>query len=553
MLNILNALEEIEKQHAAFLQLPKKIENAAFYAALFTISREIFSALKNTLIYQTLNFMDFKNCNEAEMEANRVIEANKIRELLERQIVNNIHLNDDNLEFRELISYLKNADSQLNKEIEPKKSLKEIMEKYAEGITVDEIILIFCGLRSVSAKNSTALKNRINKIMQGCNVTDELASKKFAHLIAYKTQLNETDSGSITKPEYEHLFNFILLTIKHIEYFFQNIQVKDLRYFVTFDTFYCDISLLKDQNIINELKRLFEINSKILKKVTEYKSSGISQIEVKPRLLNMGFTSEDIKFYDRIQNSNLFNYAKKIDIVNKEKFAERLKAALNASFDGDQTKLAKALSWKKTTLNSYFGPIEKIPNSFKSILADYLGVTNDYLAGLTDHPNAFMNHESNESLTKFYRHTPTYFNYNYQISSVYEELRNSLLSLPDPFKNIADLFSLERNGLNNLNGINILEQRLKKYPNPQFVWDRINEYGNNLNEDKITKCITIIEKFKSEHKEDYQQAQKGLNDLEEAFVNIYKNKIEQPYNNLSAALVDLLKEVDEIICESKEK
>ena len=143
MQNSLNALEEIEKQHAAFLQLPKKIENAAFYAALFTISREFFSTLKNTLIYQTLNFMHSKNCNVAEIQSNRAIEANKMKKSLEKQIVNNIHLNDDNLEFKELISYLKNADPQLNKEIEPKKSLKEIMKKYADGITDDEIILIF--------------------------------------------------------------------------------------------------------------------------------------------------------------------------------------------------------------------------------------------------------------------------------------------------------------------------------------------------------------------------------------------------------------------------
>lgn len=518
MLDITKAIDKIEEEYKdQFLNGSKDLYDKNFYAALFGIAKELFGRRQNTINY------NFDRAKDTSYESsNKEIDVvSKTDETYISKILKNINYNDD----------------ELIKELE---SIDELLEHYQSNLQATDLILLQVAMEYLSFISNTSIFNRI------ANIMSDYSSSSFQNNVLFNSMLNHKQRAkTLGKPQYIQNLNFIYLLISHLKFFFNNIPKKNLKDFITLDTFFCDESLITNPEIIQELKNLYNLYCKIYNFPNKLKCDGIpldpSQIKIR---LNDKFTFEELLFYKNINNSDSDNADNhKVDIKDPEQFLTRIKEALSKSYGGNQKLLAKALSMKVTSLNVYFSQ-QKLPKKFPVKIAYALSVTPDYLAGITENPNVFKTDQQTDQQTEllkiFYNFKPSKFDYEYQNSDEYCKLKDSIKSMPEPFQKVTNLLELGKT----------LEHIIILYTKDN-LWRYINGYGCNLNEEKLEKCKKRIDQFKESHKEQYDVMQSSYNELLESFQKIYFDNIERAHATLTKDFLNLENELNEIIYSKK--
>lgn len=519
MLDITKAIDKIEEEYKdQFLNGSKDLYDKNFYAALFGIARELFGKRQNSII------INFERANSTSNASSNKGTAglSKTDEHFISKILKNVYCNDD----------------ELDKEL---KTVDELLEHYQSNLQATDLALLQVAMEYLSSIYNTSLFNRIVNIMSEYSSLSFQKNALFNSMLHYR-QRTET----LGKPHYIQSLNFIYLLINHLKFFFNNIPIKSLKNFITFDTFYCDESLITKPEIIEELKKLYNIYCKvlnfenILRRDAPYNLQP-SQLKIR---LKDEFTFEELLSYYNINNfdsDNADNH--KVDIKDPEQFLTRIKEALSKSYGGNQKLLAKALSIKVTSLNVYFSQ-QKLPKKFPVKIAHALSVTPDYLAGITENPNVFKTDQQTEQQTEllkiFYNFKPSKFDYEYQNSDEYCKLKDSIKSMPEPFQKVTNLLELGKT----------LEHIIILYTKDN-LWRYINGYGCNLNEEKLEKCKKRIDQFKESHKEQYEVMQSSYNELLESFQKIYFDNIERAHATLTKDFLNLENELNEIIYSKK--
>ena len=556
MLDITKAMDAIEQNYKKqFLKDQKKLYDKNFYASLFGIARELFVKRQNSII------INFERANSTSNASSNKGTAglSKTDEHFISKILKNVYSNDD-----ELYKKLETVD--------------ELLEYYQSNLQATDLVLLQVAMEYLSSIYNTSIFNRIVNIMSEYSSLSFQENALFNSMLHY-TQRNET----LGKPQYIQSLNFIYLLINHLKFFFNNIPIKSLKNFITFDTFYCDESLITKPEIIEELKKLYNIYCKvlnfenILRRDAPYNLQP-SQLKIR---LKDEFTFEELLSYYNINNFDSDNTNnRKVDIKDPEKFSTRIKEALSKSYDGNQKLLATVLSMPTTSINYYFSPSQKLPKSFPVKIAHALSVTPDYLAGITENPNVFKTEQQTDQQTEqqtdqqtdqqteqqtdqqteqqtdqqteqqtdqqtellkiFYNFKPSKFDYEYQNSDEYCKLKDSIKSMPEPFQKVTNLLELGKT----------LEHIIILYTKDN-LWRYINGYGCNLNEEKLEKCKKRIDQFKESHKEQYEVMQSSYNELLESFQKIYFDNIERAHATLTKDFLNLENELNEIIYSKK--
>lgn len=513
MLDITKAMDAIEQNYKKqFLKDQKKLYDKNFYASLFGIARELFVKRQNSII------INFERANSTSNASSNKGTAglSKTDEHFISKILKNVYSNDD-----ELYKKLETVD--------------ELLEYYQSNLQATDLVLLQVAMEYLSSIYNTSIFNRIVNIMSEYSSLSFQENALFNSMLHY-TQRNET----LGKPQYIQSLNFVYLLITHLKVFFNNVPLKNLKNFINVDTFYCDESLIIKPEIIEELKKLYNIYYKVL----NFKNTlRCNDIDIKPSQLKIRvkdkFTFEEVLCYHNIDNSDNDNADNhKVDIKDPEQFLTRIKEALSKSYGGNQKLLAKALSMKVTSLNVYFSQ-QKLPKKFPVKIAYALSVTPDYLAGITENPNEFIDPEG-KILKLFYNFKPSKFDYEYQNSDEYCKLKDSIKSMPEPFQKVTNLLELGKT----LEHIIILCTK-------DNLWRYINGYGCNLNEEKLEKCKKHIDQFIESHKEQYDVMQSSYNELLESFQKIYFDNIERAHATLTKDFLNLENELNEIIYSKK--
>lgn len=489
MNNITKSLDNLNNTNFTNIKPAKDLQ---FYLTLLSIARELFSARKNFAAYRLID------------ESSQPNDADIIHKLLD--------------------NFYNNGESVVS--IKRLNSIEELISKCNTSITASDLVLIKYGFDEIIKSSSEVLLNRIEKLLKNHTNLHTLTAEIRSSILHYN-QAHENTAHE----KYNTIINFIYLIILHLKFFFTNSNCKYINNNITEDFFYCDYAIINNKEKSDLIFNLYKDYQNIYEYETKLSHLHLTPDELFSRITNQ-FGFEKARRYFKITGGLPEG---KTEIVNKEVFAQRLLQALNTS-GKTQVSVAHELNIPKTTLNSYFSPTEKIPNSFPNALAYALNITPDYLAGKTDQPNQFLDC-STKPLSIIYTRTPETFSYGYQKSAEYHELKEAIKNIPNPFEVTNELLNLSEHCLR------MIALYKKSELTPEFLWRGINDAGKELNQEKIEKCTELIKNFRSENQINFTNLDKGNDKL----AKVYFKEVYPLQNELARKLQELEKQLASVI------
>lgn len=450
MLDFTKALDMLKgpKETPLFQLNSKIIPNKAFYDALFAITKDLFGQRRNSI---AACYPDGQT---------------EIRNTLDTEI-----------DSQKLLDLIYQSDEAL---ITKPETLEEYISQHNYSLSEDDLLLIYCGMNYLQ-KHASILDRIEAFVDKKLPVNYQLLSEKLIRIFL------PTKSQEDNHNKYRNAVIFIFSVITKLREFWDSANANVLLRYISYQTFFCDLSVIKAENI-NILKCYWFKYSEIDKYIKTLSPQLKNQIIIR---LHKNYSYEDIFLYNTIFDSTNNIADQDVPIENFTKFKERLNECLKSSpIFKLQKGLASYLNMSITTLNYYFTSQDL--KLFPSKLAFAFEVTPDYLAGRTDNPIESIDQQGKISTGTPYRLMASAFDYSYQQTNTYHKLKSLLKEIPPFFYKQKEIIDLE----NALKTISFhLPLRINDF-NRYF-----DDLGNDLNPEKIDKINNLLSSFNHDNQD----------------------------------------------------